>query len=201
MSPTKTVFIDIDTQHDFLDADGALYVGGSEEITPNLATLFEYAASQNIPVISSVDAHAADDPEFADWPPHCVKGTPGCEKIDGTRLPGAVQLAAGAEVADLPRLLVERGQLIIEKPGLDMFHGPPATALIDQLDSDCFVVFGVATDYCVKCAVEGLLARGRNVALVTDAIRAVDPAAGEALIAEWTAKGVKLVTTHQITGD
>ncbi len=200
MSPTKTVFIDVNTQRDFLDADGALYIAGADEIIANLAALFEYARDQSIPVISSVDVHAPDDPEFVGSTPHCVKDTPGCEKIDCTLLATALNVADGEDVADLRLLLIERGQIVIEKPVLDMFHAPPATTLIAQLDSDCFVVFGVATDFGIRDAVEGLLARGGNVVLVIDAIRAVDPAKGSQLIADWTTRGVKTVTTHQITG-
>jgi nicotinamidase/pyrazinamidase len=200
MSPTKTVFVDIDTQHDFFDPKGALYVSGAEWIVGAVRRLFAYAKAERIPVISSVDAHAADDPEFADWPVHCVVGTRGAAKLAHTVLPTALTLEHGERREDLPRLLVHHGQLIIRKPGLDVFEGPPATDLVDQLDTELFVVFGVATEYCVKFAVEGLLSRGRNVALVTDAIRSIDPKAGEALIGRWTDAGVRTVTTMQVTG-
>ena len=36
------------------------------------------------------------------------------------------------------------------------------------------MVYGLATDYCVKAAVEGLLDRGCRVAVVVDAVRAID---------------------------
>jgi nicotinamidase/pyrazinamidase len=200
MSQFDTVFIDIDTQRDFMDRDGALYVAGSEAIKPNLAALFDYAKANAIPVISSVDAHDPDDPEFADWPPHCVKGTRGAGQIPQTRLPSALQLESGAEPADPVGLLVRHRQLVIEKPVLDVFCGPPATTLFERLAADRFVVFGVATEYCVRYAVDGLLARGGHVELVTDAVRAVDPAAGERLLRQWQARGVKLVTTRDVLG-
>ena len=60
----KTVFVDVDTQIDFLYPAGALYVPGAEALLPVLARLNQYAAAQSIPVLSTMDAHLEDDPEF-----------------------------------------------------------------------------------------------------------------------------------------
>ena len=61
----KTIFFDIDTQLDFLYPAGALYVPGAERIVPAIARLNRYAAAHGIPVVSTTDAHAENDPEFA----------------------------------------------------------------------------------------------------------------------------------------
>ena len=71
----KLVFFDVDTQNDFLYVAGALYVPGAESIVPRVAALNRYAAGAGIPLISTVDAHTENDPEFRDWPPHCVRGS------------------------------------------------------------------------------------------------------------------------------
>src|SRR2546423_7481251 len=80
----STVFFDVDTQRDFLDPDGALYVPGAEGIVGNVAALNHWAAAHGIPVISTVDAHARNDPEFSQYPPHCIAGTPGQRKPENT---------------------------------------------------------------------------------------------------------------------
>src|SRR5579885_2662099 len=80
------VFLDIDTQVDFMLPHGALYVPGAEQIIPNLRALMVYAQEHQIPVLSSADAHAPDDPSFAQWPPHCVVGTEGQRRIPETQL-------------------------------------------------------------------------------------------------------------------
>ena len=57
----KTVFVDVDTQIDFLFPAGALYVPGAERLLPAIARLNHFAAAQGIPLISTTDAHREDD--------------------------------------------------------------------------------------------------------------------------------------------
>ena len=61
-----------------------------------------------------------------------------------------------------------------------------------------FVVYGVATDYCVKVAVLGLLTRGHRVAVVVDAIRAVDPASEADILTEFARRGALLTLTDVV---
>ena len=86
MNEYKYILIDIDTQNDFLNPKGTLYLPGSEQIIPNLKKLFTWAKEKNIPVISTVDSHIPDDPEFKEFPPHCVVGTWGHRKIPAALL-------------------------------------------------------------------------------------------------------------------
>ena len=72
-----TVFWEVDAQADFMLPDGKLYVPGAEEIIPNLNRLVETVRQGRVFLISSADAHNPDDLELRDWPPHCLKGTPG----------------------------------------------------------------------------------------------------------------------------
>ncbi|HEX9759660.1 MAG TPA: isochorismatase family protein, partial [Candidatus Acidoferrales bacterium] len=60
-----------------------------------------------------------------------------------------------------------------------------------------FVVFGVVTEYCVRLAAKGLLARGRRVALVSDAIETLQPADGQKALDELAALGARMLTTGQ----
>lgn len=92
----KTVFWDVDTQNDFMNEDGRLYVTGAELIKPNLKLLTEYARENFIPVAGSVDRHFGT-PEYKHreqelqrngglFSDHCMDGTPGFEKIPETTL-------------------------------------------------------------------------------------------------------------------
>jgi nicotinamidase/pyrazinamidase len=174
----KTVFVDVDTQIDFLFPAGALYVPGAERLLPAIARLNHFAAAQGIPLISTTDAHSENDPEFRQWPPHCVAGTTGQLK---------------------PSETLVANQIIVEKQALDVFSNPNFPALLDRLAADRYVVYGVATDYCVRCAVTGLLNTGKSVVLVTDAIAAVNPEDGARTIAEFTARGGTLATVAELT--
>ncbi len=73
-------------------------------------------------------------------------------------------------------------------------------ALYDR-DRPRFVVYGVATDYCVRAAVSGLLDRGCRVAVVVDAIRAIDPAAEAELLTDFARRGALLILTDAVVGD
>src|SRR5271167_2976989 len=94
----KTVFLDVDTQIDFLFPAGALYVPGAEDTVPNLALLTRHALARGHQIISTVDAHSEDDPEFTVWKPHCIVGTIGQQKAAATlsEHPFVVARKAGA---------------------------------------------------------------------------------------------------------
>jgi len=191
-----TVFFDVDTQLDFLYPAGALYVPGAEHIVPRIAALNRYAAEHGIPVISTVDAHAENDPEFRDWPPHCVAGTAGQQK------PSATLLEKRTVIPSVPCKIQLEGiqQIVLEKQSLDSFANPNLPALLDQLGAQHCVVYGVVTEICVRIAAVGLLKSGRSVDVVTDAVRELDTTKCGQFFQELAAAGGCLVTSHQVTG-
>jgi nicotinamidase/pyrazinamidase len=106
----------------------------------------------------------------------------------------------------LPQDLSAWQQITLEKNTLDVFDNPNTDLLLARLgptgspafDQDPeFVVFGVVTEYCVLRAAEGLLRRGRRVALVEDAIQALDLQEGRAILDELRARGARLLTCDQ----
>lgn len=188
------ILIDEDTQIDFMLPAGALYVPGAERLIPVLARIFEGACERGVPVISSVDAHAENDREFADWPPHCVAGTLGQQKVPVTLVKDRVTLPNRPGV-DLPS---SAPQIIVEKQTLDVFSNPNFMRLLARHSEDECAVFGVATDYCVRFAVDGLLNAGRKVRVITDAIRAIDEKRSEKLLSGWAARGATLTTSDAL---
>jgi len=163
----KTVFVDVDTQLDFLCPSGALYVPGAERIVPAIERLNRYAAAQGIPVISTADAHAENDPEFADWPPHCVAGTIGQHKSAATLIDKRV-IVPNRECA---WSIEGAAQIIVEKQSVDVFAARNLPRLLQMLAADRYVVYGVVTEICVRSAVRGLLGTGKPVIVVSDAIK------------------------------
>lgn len=164
----RTVFVDIDTQIDFLYPAGALYVPGAESILPLIAQLNRYAVANGIPLISTMDAHSEDDPEFRKWPPHCVVGTHGQEKWPGSVV-GRTKIVVPAKAVEA--IDVSADQIILEKITIDCFENPNLGKVLSALNCDRYVVYGVATEVCVGLAAQGLLRTAARVQIVTDAIR------------------------------
>ncbi len=189
------VFFDVDTQIDFMMPSGGLFVPGAQEIVANLRQLMEYARAQGIPVLSSADAHPPDDPSFKKWPPHCVVGTPGQGRIPETQWPQAVVIAN--RPGDFTPPAEWKGQFIIEKQEYDATTNVHCDAILRSLGKRRYVVFGVATDYCVRGTALGLRKRGLAVDLVMDAIKGIDPDEERKALEEMRAAGVCMVTTAE----
>ncbi|MEP7361999.1 MAG: cysteine hydrolase family protein [Acidobacteriota bacterium] len=183
---------DIDTQLDFLVPAGALYVPGAERILDKVARLNHHAAAQGIPLFSTMDAHAENDPEFRDWPPHCVVETFGQHKPESTLIAGRIVLSARATA------IVKGPQVLVEKTTFDCFTNPMLEPTLAELGITEAVVYGVVTEVCVALAVRGLLRTGRRVTLVVDAIMSLNDAKAQDLEAEVLAAGGRLTTTSQI---
>jgi nicotinamidase/pyrazinamidase len=191
------VFVDIDTQRDFLEPSGVLFIPGSEVIIPNLAHLSRFALEQDIPVIATACAHEPEDDELRVFPPHCLIGTPGQERIEATLRPDSRVLTPDAPLSSEPPL-----HLTIQKRQYDVFSHPDAEHILSVYneDSPTFVVYGVATDYCVKAAVSGLLERGYRVAVVVDAIRAIDETREPEILTRFADQGALLTLTETVCG-
>lgn len=196
MNISKTAFIDVDTQFDFMQPDGGLYVPGAETLDANLRKLIGYARSRHIPVIASADAHAPDDPEFQIFPPHCVSGTPGQARIAATAQADATVIPNQPQQLDL----TDTDHVVLEKVVFDMFANPNTEAVLAHYGANDYVVFGVATDYCVRAAALGLRQRGYHVTVVSDAVKAVTPEGEAKTLAEFAAAGIELKRTAEITG-
>ncbi len=83
------VFVDVDTQRDFLEPSGALFIEGSPAILANLARLTHFARDRGIPVIATACAHTSDSAEFATFAPHCLIGTTGHERVKDKNIEAA----------------------------------------------------------------------------------------------------------------
>ncbi len=189
----RAVFVDVDTQLDFVSPAGALYVPGAESILNRVATMNRWAAEHEIQVLSTMDAHSENDPEFSRWPAHCVAGTLGQRKPEATLLDRRVVVAsAPVEVS-----IHGTQQVIIEKQHLDCFTNANLPAILERINAERYVVYGVVTEYCVKCAAMGLLRRGKRVELVVDAVKSLSESESERTIGEFVKAGVVLTTTAE----
>jgi len=198
MQARDFIFWEVDVQADFMLPGGKLYVPGAEKLLPNIRKLTDAARRGEVFLVSHGDFHPVNDPEFKHFPPHCLKGTPGAELLPEALTDNYVRIQNDPDVK-LPEDLSKYQQIILEKQTLDIFESRHADALVERLGSTAeFVVFGVVTEFCVSCAVKGLLKRKRRVAVVRDAIEALAPEVGGKALAELQSLGAALTTTDEI---
>ena len=156
---------DVDTQVDFVQADGRLAVPGAEAVVAAMARLVDWARVSGTPHVASADDHELTDEEISDapdfattYPPHCLRGTRGAEKVDATTQADPVPLG----LTEVPAKWLRGREFLLLKKHFDVFTNPNADRVLELLDPDEVVLFGVATDVCDDAAVRGLLERGRR---------------------------------------
>ncbi len=202
----RRILWDVDTQVDFMLPHGKLYVPGAEETAPAMKRLVEAARDARIPHIASADDHELTDPEIADdpdftntFPPHCLRGTRGAGKIPETEQHDPLPLALVPYPPGLmPRLIEGRREILLLKKNFDVFTNPNTQAVLDALDPDEIVVFGVATEICDNAAILGFLQRGRRVVFVQDAARGLDEERAAACTMLWRERGVGFTTSGEV---
>jgi nicotinamidase/pyrazinamidase len=201
MHSSNFILWEVDVQCDFILPGGKLYVPGAEKLLPNIRQLTDAARRNEVFLVSHGCFHTPDDPEFIQFPPHCVKGTPGAEFVPEALADKFIQIENRPE-AKLPKDLFAYQQIILEKQTLDVFQSLHASELVDRLGTQPeFIVFGVVTEYCVGLAVRGLLQRHRRVAIVRDAIETLAPEAGAQCLDQLVGKGARAVTTRGILAE
>ena len=189
----------VDTQWDFMAGEGALSVAGAEALVPPMqAWLSALQPGETAGVLFTFDTHFTEtyaaSPEAQMFPIHCVRGTRGWSNMLDVALvdPAIPAWRIEKGVFDMwaePGLAIEDAG-DVSKPTIlreDFFATLAASGVTDV------TVIGVAADYCVRWAVDGLLARGfavtvpsgltRGIERQIDAV-AADDFAGTGLIVE-----------------
>ena len=192
---------DVDTQVDFVHPNGKLAVPGATDAVPAMARVVEAARAAGIPHVASADDHELTDaeisaePDYATtYPPHCLRGTRGAERIPETEQDDPVPLG----LTDVPEKWLRGREFLLLKKHFDVFTNPNADRLLARLAPDEVVLFGVATDVCNDAAIRGLLARGRDVTFVEDACRGLDEGRTASCITRWREQGVRFVMSQEV---
>lgn len=237
----KTIFYDVDTQNDFMNKTGALYVPGAEELKPTLAALTKYACEKGIPIFGSVDRHFGTDiykvregelqRHGGPFPDHCFDGTEGQKKIAETKhnlatgfiadpLPGEKLFLRditegkpaefmliddemlGPVLRTFMREQIRDGRttgIFVEKQKYDVATNPWFEKVLKAVAPERAIVYGVATDYCVKAGALALKKAGvPDVYLVTDAIAGITPEGCTKALDEMVVVGVNLTTSKEV---
>jgi nicotinamidase/pyrazinamidase len=185
--------------------EGKLYVPGAEDARDEMGRLVAAAREAGVVHVATADDHELTDPEISSepdflhtFPPHCLRGTPGSQRIPETAQGDPLPLPTTACPPGLvPALIDGRRELLLLKKTFSPFSNPNAEALLEALDPDEIVVFGVATDICAHQAIMGFLQRGRRVTFVEDAARGLSEERVAACTALWRERGVRFATADE----
>jgi nicotinamidase/pyrazinamidase len=207
------IFWDVDTQYDFMRSDGRLYVPDAETIIPNLARLTDYAHEHGIRVIASADDHVAghrelsNQPDFrTTFPEHCMRGTPGQQKLPETALrdPLVIEPEAQDPSQLAGKVRTHLGDILFNKHWFDVFTNANVDTVLGVLKPRTVVLYGVATDVCNRYAIEGLAERHPELRIfaVKDAMKPIDRGAQEHLFKQWAETlGVRMIETDELVED
>lgn len=199
----KTIFWNVDTQYDFMRRNGKLYVQGAEKIEGNLAKLTKLAKIKNKKVVNTADWHNNNTLEISanpDWkltfPEHCMQNTQGAEFVPATNPDNPYIIDWQQHDFDV-REVAKNRNIILYKDKFDVFTGTPhADRVVKLLSPERAIVYGVATNVCVDCAVLGLLERKIKVYVPLDSIKEIPnlPLPYET----WQRNGAILATTDEV---
>lgn len=167
----------VDTQADFMCADGALPVAGAEAlIAPMQRWLALLRPAVTAGVLFTFDTHSAEaypaSAEAEQFPLHCVHSTPGwANMLDCNVVNAAIpvyRLEKGVfdmwAEADIAIEAVATGETVAR----DAFFAALRARGVREV-----AVIGVAADYCVRWAIEGFVARAFAVELPAGLTRGI----------------------------
>jgi nicotinamidase-related amidase len=192
----RRVLVDVDTQRDFLLADGAACVRNHRRVLSNIRRVAAWARRNDIKIISTVQIYARNGGKIN----FCVDGTEGLKKISYTLRSKRKVFAADGNT-DLPRdVMRTHDQVVFGKRCADPFEEPRIERFFSETNVDEFVVIGADMERSVKATVLGLLQRGKRVTVIIDATGVHDRNEADLAIRLMQAKGAVLVETKSIAG-
>ena len=220
------IMYDVDTEYDFISRFGALHVPGAEEIRPNLGRLEKYGKKYGIKRVGEVDRHFGTEEwkefelELKKWGgpfgDHAKDGTWGQRKIKETYDADAIfientspaQREEGVQlysISDMDRIIASDRKIIFEKQSYSVFPTEQesggneyAAQFLQRMGVKKAIVFGVATDYCVKTAVLGMQQRGIHCYVVEDAISGITEEGSKSALEEMVHAGAEFVKTIDV---
>jgi nicotinamidase/pyrazinamidase len=150
-------------------------------------------------VLATACAHTLDEVDPEPFPPHCLMGTKGQERIPQTAWPGSLVLGPSDSLPEHAPLPLH---LTLEKTRYDLFSRNDAASIVARYRTagtlPRFFVYGVATDFCVRAAVLGFRHLGYPVTVIVDAVWAIDTDAEPAELARFVSNGADLALTDVV---
>jgi nicotinamidase/pyrazinamidase len=155
----KKALLIIDMLNDFVREGAPLEVPLAREIIPNLQKRLAAAREEGWEIVYICDAHAPDDPEFANWPPHAVRETEGAQVV--------------AEIA--PR----DGERVVPKTTLLGFYATDLEDHLKALGVEELILTGCVTNICIYFIALEAAVRGYRVRVPADSVAPLDVREGD----------------------
>lgn len=189
----------VDTQWDFMATGGALAVDGAEALIPPMQDFLKHLdPADTAGVLFTFDTHIPEiyihSVEAQSFPIHCIRQTAGWENM----------LSVDAVNSDIPVWRLEKGVFDMweeEDVAITDARNPMAAAhdrdrFFAALRADGITdvtVIGVAADYCVLWAVDGLVERGFSVSVPAELTRGIDRQFDAVVAQDFAGKAVTVV--------
>ncbi|SFR85426.1 Nicotinamidase-related amidase [Sphingomonas jatrophae] len=192
----RSFVIVVDAQGDFVRADGALSVAGADALVgPMNAWLAALTPEETAGVLFTFDTHEEEiyrgSKEAEQFRLHCVRGTAGWNTV----------LDPGAIDARIPLYRLEKGVFDMWEEAdvcIEPMRGGAATPrdrFFETLKTEGVThvtVIGVAADYCVRWAIQGLVDRGFAVTVPGELTRGIARQMPQVLGEDFAGKPVAL---------
>lgn len=203
-----TVFWDVDTQFDFMRAEGKLYVPGAETIIDKVSEVRKFALDHGYSIIADIDWHSTDNDEISEtpdfertFPPHCMAGEPGSERVGLLGELPIEYVEIEKMEPDTLRTLVSKEQfhVVIRKDTLDVFSNPNTGELLKLIEPKKVIIFGVALDFCVYSVVRGLGEFGNiELCVLKDVVKGLGARDEQEIFDEFTQMGVEIAQLNAV---
>ena len=208
MIEKKVIFWDVDTQRDFMNPNGKLYVPDADQIIDSISQIRKFALENGYSIVASADWHRPTDKEISQtpdfehtFPQHCLAFEPGSERVGFLgQLPIEYVEPEPMEAFEL-RKLVDKDQihLVIRKNELDVFSNPNTIKILNLIKPRAVVVFGVFLDVCVYNTVIDLLNWGKtNIIVLKDGVKGFGIKSDEKILKEFEQKGIKIAHLNDL---
>ncbi len=194
----ECVVIDLNTQYDFCDVAGADPVANLDRLIPALRHMIAWAKRNQVPVVSSIEAHRPTEISDNGHPLCCLDGSAGQRKIAFTVFRQHVRVEVDNTLSCPMDLFRQHQQVIFRKRTNDLLGNPKADRLLTQVPTPEFILFGVSLENSIKALALGLLAREKRVTVVYDASGYWARATANLAIRQIAAKGARIITIDEL---
>lgn len=189
----KQIVVDVDTQKHFFDTSGIAVIRNCNRVLANIQKVVSWAQAKRIRVISTVQVFPTHYPYYG-----AISDINGQEKVSRTLLQRHTSFPADDQTDLMPRILDEYDQVILRKRCFDPFREPRADRMFSELRAEQFLIIGAVAEGAVKATVLGLLARHKNVTVLTDAVGYYNESRGNIVLRLMWVRGAKLIDTRAL---